>query len=255
MKQPKNKGIFFDLYGTLLIYGDMSAARLDWMSVLFGFLKEHGLSISKELFTLHCDRFIGKSIPTTKNNEMTVLECRVHALYKNLGIDVSSRDIHDVTTNAVNAWQKHIYRDPEAIPLLKKLRKNKTLALVTNFDHPPHIYSLLKDLGIAELFKAIVISGEVGVKKPNPKILNFALKQTKLQPSEVIYVGDTLVDVQISQAAGVCPIIIQRNQTKENYIILDFIANHEYPQSISGISPIIMGTKSISKLSELVKIL
>jgi FMN phosphatase YigB (HAD superfamily) len=52
-------------------------------------------------------------------------------------------------------------------------------------------------------FTAIVISGEVGIRKPDPRIFHLALQRTGLQPEEVVYVGDTEED--IAGALGMHP--------------------------------------------------
>jgi hypothetical protein len=45
MKQMQNiKGVFFDLYGTLLIDGDMKTAWSDWLIAFFSQLVPLGLS-------------------------------------------------------------------------------------------------------------------------------------------------------------------------------------------------------------------
>jgi phosphoglycolate phosphatase-like HAD superfamily hydrolase len=54
---------------------------------------------------------------------------------------------------------------------------------------------------------AIVDSGVVGVAKPDPTIFDFALPALGKDPSEVIYVGDSVkYDVRSAEAAGVTPL-------------------------------------------------
>ena len=81
--------------------------------------------------------------------------------------------------------------DAEAAMVLGTLRKNKSLALVSNFDHPRHVKKVISNHQLTGFFESIVISGDVGVSKPNPRIFDGALDQTGLSPSEVVYVGDT----------------------------------------------------------------
>jgi YjjG family noncanonical pyrimidine nucleotidase len=47
---------------------------------------------------------------------------------------------------------------------------------------------------IAELFKSIVISDEVGIRKPKKEIFEIALRDFKLSNKEVLFVGDSLQD-------------------------------------------------------------
>ena len=92
--------------------------------------------------------------------------------------------------------KKHISLDPEAHSVLRTLHRSKKLALVSNFDHPPHVHSVLSKLNLTPYFDSVIISAEVGVKKPDPRIFDAALEQTGIKPEEVIYVGDTDDDTE-----------------------------------------------------------
>jgi putative hydrolase of the HAD superfamily len=55
--------------------------------------------------------------------------------------------------------------------------------------------------------RTIIDSGIVGVAKPDPAIFDFALPSLALDPSDVIYVGDSVkYDIMSSQAAGMTPL-------------------------------------------------
>ena len=60
----------------------------------------------------------------------------------------------------------------------------------------------LEELGVAERVDRIVLSGEVGVRKPAPGIFEQALAQLGLDPLEAVFVGDRLVE-DIAGAAAV----------------------------------------------------
>ena len=50
------------------------------------------------------------------------------------------------------------------------------LAVVSNFDYSPTCLAILEREGIADLFETIVISDEVGWRKPKPVIFETALE-------------------------------------------------------------------------------
>ena len=53
------------------------------------------------------------------------------------------------------------------------------------------------------LFEAVIISAEVGLRKPNPQIYRRMLEMLRLDASEVLFVGDTpREDVAGPQAVG-----------------------------------------------------
>jgi putative hydrolase of the HAD superfamily len=55
--------------------------------------------------------------------------------------------------------------------------------------------------------RTIIDSAVVGVSKPDPAIFDFALPALALDPSDVIYVGDSVkYDIRSAQAAGITPL-------------------------------------------------
>jgi putative hydrolase of the HAD superfamily len=218
----KTKGVFFDLYGTLLILGDMKRAWSDWMAAFHEGLCGHGLSLSQTAFGDQCDRFFGKEEPPVVPDGLTVFERRIHRLAGSLGLAVEVPALRDIATRAVNAWQTHVRLDPEALELLRALKQRKTLALISNFDHPPHAHRILRETGLGAFFHTVVVSGDVGIKKPHPGIFWIALNQTSLRAEDVAYVGDTQEDVDGATAAGLRPILIARPEDLNQPRILDY---------------------------------
>ncbi|XP_010939514.1 uncharacterized protein [Elaeis guineensis] len=74
----------------------------------------------------------------------------------------------------------------EALCLLKDA--GVKLAVVSNFD--TRLRKLLKDLDVAHMFDAIIISSEVGYEKPAAEIFKAALDQLGMEAGKVIHVGD-----------------------------------------------------------------
>ena len=94
----------------------------------------------------------------------------------------------------------------------RELQGRYKLALISNFDHPPHIHQLLGELALRPFFDAVVVSGDVGVKKPDPAIFTPALEQTGLVADEALFVGDSPEDdVAGARAAGLRPVLIRRS--------------------------------------------
>ena len=84
---------------------------------------------------------------------------------------------------------------PHTIEVLEYLSEKYSLHIITNgFEKVQHIK--LKYSNLEKYFDKIITSEQVGVKKPNPKIFNFALSQAKTTEKESIYIGDDLeVDI------------------------------------------------------------
>jgi HAD superfamily hydrolase (TIGR01509 family) len=62
----------------------------------------------------------------------------------------------------------------------------------------------LESLGIARLFDCVVLSDELGIRKPDPRIFEEALKRLGRTPDECLYVGDSCrYDVAGARNAGI----------------------------------------------------
>lgn len=57
------RGVLFDLYGTLLVYGDMKKAWADWLHHFYVSLCNLGLTLSEEEFSKECERLFWKAEP------------------------------------------------------------------------------------------------------------------------------------------------------------------------------------------------
>jgi len=92
---------------------------------------------------------------------------------------------------------------PYTIEVLEYLSEKYSLHIITNgFEKVQHIK--LKYSNLEKYFGKIITSEQVGVKKPNPKIFEFAISEAKTTSDESIYIGDDLeVDIIGCQNCGI----------------------------------------------------
>ncbi|MGH7878763.1 MAG: HAD family hydrolase, partial [Candidatus Binataceae bacterium] len=77
------------------------------------------------------------------------------------------------------------------------------LGLLSNFDDAQCGREVLADTGVADLFEAVVISAEVGLRKPDPRIFEHLRAMLGVAPGDILFVGDTpRDDVLGASAAG-----------------------------------------------------
>lgn len=74
---------------------------------------------------------------------------------------------------------------------------------------------------ILHYFSNIVTSDSVGVKKPNPKVFNYALEKANAQNSNAVMIGDS-IEADIEGALNVGMKVIHANFEKEKLENLDF---------------------------------
>jgi putative hydrolase of the HAD superfamily len=247
------KGIFFDLFGTLMIYTDMEKAWERWLKALYeGFVKS-GLKMAQNSFSSKCDGFLAKEEPEIKNQELSLYEKRIYSLALDLNLKIEIEDVREMVYSTINAWQKYVPLDPNTIPVLTELKKSKNLALITNFDHPPYIYSLLSDMKLIHFFESIIISSEVGIKKPDPAIFSHVLNNIQLKTNEICYVGDTYEDMEAAIKADIYPVLIQRNANSDNEFPDDYYVTK--PQNLLNDGRVdLSSVKKIESLRELIKL-
>jgi putative hydrolase of the HAD superfamily len=201
----------------------MKKAWSDWLSTFYHLLKKQGLNITEESFSTECDGFFSSPAPAGNKDHLTVLECRIQHLCLRLNHQLPKEELSHIADKIAEAWQTQISIDPEAMTVLSALKRDeKTIGLVSNFDHPPHVRRILSHNGLETIFDTTIISSEVGVKKPDPAIFALALQQTGISPPDAVYVGDTEEDVAGAIAAGIHPILITRRVNRTDSDALDF---------------------------------
>ena len=97
-------------------------------------------------------------------------------------------------------------------PLLRKLAERYRLAVVSNFDYTPTALDILERAGVVDLFETIVVSDEVGWRKPRRDIFDAALGRLGVGAQESLFVGDRAdMDVLGAQQIGMDAAWINRD--------------------------------------------
>ena len=101
---------------------------------------------------------------------------------------------------------------PEVLEVLEKLSPRFKLAVVSNFDG--RLRMIVEQLGVSKFFKHVFLSSELGADKPDPEIFRRALNLVRLQPNEVLHVGDDPErDWKAAAAAGLSIFQLDRKKT------------------------------------------
>jgi putative hydrolase of the HAD superfamily len=115
-----------------------------------------------------------------------------------------------------------------AVPLVKELSRRFIVGVVSN-GFPDVQYRKLEAMGLREYFSCIVLSEEIGIRKPDPGIFHHAASLLRMQPSECLYVGDSYVsDIVGSKNSGMLACWLNREQsvTTNERIKADFVISH-----------------------------
>jgi len=101
---------------------------------------------------------------------------------------------------------------PEYRAALEWTRARYRVALVSNFDHGPTARLILDQHGIAGYFEQVVVSADLGWRKPRPEVFHRALGPMGVAPAQAVFVGDNAdIDVGGAKGAGMGAIWINRD--------------------------------------------
>ena len=202
------RGIFFDLYGTLFIFKDIEKSWAAWAIKYYELIKGK-TNMSFEDFSKSAEGIMDRKVIKDIESGLTTYETRIKDHCSGLSISLTRPEIKRIADETPLAWQKYASIPEDAVKTLKTLKKYKILALITIYDHAPHVRRTLSSFDLEKYFDCIVISDEVGCVKPDKRIFEIALEKTNLKPGEVLFVGDNPKDdIGGAQNAGITPILI-----------------------------------------------
>jgi putative hydrolase of the HAD superfamily len=100
----------------------------------------------------------------------------------------------------------------DVVPVLRRLKDaGMRLGVISNFEE--WLERLLDQLGVTTFFDVRVISGVVGMEKPDPRIFELAMARAGVDAAGSVYVGDDpQMDVEPAAALGMLPILIDRRE-------------------------------------------
>ena len=183
------KGIIFDYGGTL------DSRGVHWSEVLWQGYCQAGVPIDKETFRnayVEGERALAREriiMPQDDFHTLLLKKVKVEISYlpDKPDAEVQDRWIKEIATYCDDAARECI---EEAHTILEQLHERYPMMLVSNFYG--NIDEVLRSYGIRHLFKGIIESAVVGVRKPNPTLFKLGVDALELEPDEVLVVGDSL---------------------------------------------------------------
>lgn len=157
---------------------------------------------------------------------------RTQAFFAAFGEELETSEAARRETLRMAAMQRAWTLFDDARPCLDWLRASGLqLAAITN---APSGYQRKKiaAVGLADAFDALVISAEIGVAKPDPRIFHAACDELGLRPEEVVHVGDKLdTDALGASRAGLQGVWLNRGGTQDPSASVPTITSlHELPE-------------------------
>ena len=137
-----------------------------------------------------------------RDRELPTLD-RFNALLTRLGIDDLALAHSMVTAHMDGLYAQVEFLDHHRA-VLAGLKETYRLGVCSNFSHSETAHRVLRVAGLDDLMDAVLISDAVGFRKPAPEIFEETLKALKVEPDELLHVGDRLgADVAGPAALGI----------------------------------------------------
>ena len=194
------RAIIFDYGGTL------DTGGTHWGKQLWHAYQRQQVPVSEELFReayVHAERTLGKNpiikpdftfrktLETKVDIELKYIEERVEGFCAKQWLKPIVDDLYAETLS-------HTRRSREVLELLAQ---KMPMVLVSNFYG--NVATVLKEMNLDHIFKQVIESAVVGVRKPDPRIFTLGVEALELKPEEVVVVGDSYdKDILPAKAAG-----------------------------------------------------
>lgn len=218
------KHIFFDLDHTLWDFDKNSEKAFKQI------FKEQQISVD-------FNKFIKIYLPINaeywklfRQGEVSKEELRFGRLkdtFNKFNYQVSDNFINKISNNYLEYLPVYNSLIEGAVELLEYLKRNYSLHIITNGFKEVQNQKLEKS-NIKKYFQVVVTSECVGVKKPNPEIFEFALKEVKAKPEECVMIGDSYeTDIIGAFNSGILPIHfnIHKNNSLKGIISIDSLVD------------------------------
>ena len=131
---------------------------------------------------------------------------------------------------------------PHTQEVLQELKSKYRLAVICNATTATekHVRIILQDAGIEEFFDVVVVSTDVGYRKPDEGIFRIALEKLGLRAKEVVMVGNRLpTDIVGGNRLGMKTVLIKWNNRYPDKITCELEQPTYIIHSLRELLPII----------------
>ncbi len=204
------KAVIFDYIGTLVNCRGYNMA--DSEDNLYNSLSAEGFNIKKQAF-LDAYNVAHKKYRVIRYEhyqEVTNAVWVAEAL-TNLGFTVTAED------ERIKAGLDVFFQDfidtlelrEGATELLAEVGKQYRLGLLSNFTYGPVIRKSIRKIGIDQYFNAVIVSEEIGWRKPSPVIFQDMLQRLGVTADEAVFIGDSpLEDIKGALNMGIRTVFV-----------------------------------------------
>ncbi len=230
----KIKALLFDFDETLLVneQSTRDAAREAWRSVIAQ-CPQVSLQLAVDTYMAARDEFWMASDEDTMKiiqQPKEIIRTRLWELtLKRLNLDqveLIPKLVEKFGQVRYQTWVLY----PDSLTLLNQLKPTYRLVMITN-GVPEIQRAKLDKVNMESFFDPIIISGEIGVSKPDPKYFQIVLEKLGLQNDECVVIGDSARnDVGGAKNANIISVWINRSNLLPRPFVQPDYEIHSLPE-------------------------
>ena len=206
------KGIIFDVNHTLVGISQESEVQEYAVGVLFREIRKHShLSFSEgEFRRAYAEAWNSAKRGSYESLREVRYEAVVGQTVGKFGLTFSADEMEHILQRYMEPLYQASFVIPGMRELMLALRPRFRLGALTNYKYSSGIRTMLAKLKLDDLVDVLVVSSEVGWKKPAPKIYNEMVQQLEVAPTECISVGNELEkDLWQARKLGMATILFE----------------------------------------------
>ncbi|MBQ8994379.1 MAG: HAD family hydrolase [Oscillospiraceae bacterium] len=209
----------FDLYGTLVDIRTNENSPLLWKRTSLWY-KEHGaLWQPKELWNCYLDYCHQEQ--SVFSDLLAEIELRsvFAALFREKGVDPDPLLVEETARFFRICSVKKLRLYPWVLPTFSRLRENGRRLFLLSNAQACFTESELRALSLEDQFDGILLSSDVGVKKPSPKIMQTLLDRFQLTVSDCLMIGnDPFTDIAVASSFGMDSLYLKTATSPQNIL-------------------------------------
>lgn len=129
---------------------------------------------------------------------------------------------------SIKQWREQIdageFKNTEVMDWIKQLRNSYKTAMLSNIGKGSMERRFNKN-ELTDLFDTVVISGEVGLVKPNPHIYRIAAEKLAVEPNECVFLDDRAAYCYAAHEVGMQAIVFKNLEQAQQDLISILAAN------------------------------